>query len=68
MREMPQNRACVPTAENWISQQSRAGMPDEGLGIAAIGLEHFETAVSGHIGNLDQVGAALDRGGHEARA
>jgi len=48
-------------------QQSRAGMPDEGLGIAAIGLEHFETAVSGHIGDLDQVGAALHRGGYEAR-
>jgi hypothetical protein len=27
------------------SQQSRAGMPDEGLGIAAIGLEHFKAAV-----------------------
>jgi hypothetical protein len=29
------------TPHNWISEQSRAGMPDEGLGIAAVGLEHF---------------------------
>ena len=42
-------------------------MSDEGLGIAGIGLEHLEAAVAGHVGNLDQVGAALHRGGHEAR-
>ena len=54
-------------AHNRYSEQSRAGMPDEGLGIAAIGLEHLQTAVAGHVGNLDQVGAALHRGGHEAR-
>ena len=34
-------------------------MPNEGLGIAAIGLEHFKAAVAGHVGDLDQVGAAL---------
>ena len=42
-------------------------MPDEGLGIAAIGLEHFKAAVAGHVGDLDQVGPALHRGSHEAR-
>ena len=41
-------------------------MSDEGLGIAEIGLEHLEAAVAGHVGDLDQVGAALHRGGHEA--
>jgi len=30
-------------------------VPDEGLGIAAIGLEHFEAAVAGHVGDLEQV-------------
>ena len=35
-----------------------AGVTNEGLRVAAIGLEHFETAVSGHIGDLDQVGRA----------
>jgi hypothetical protein len=54
------------TPHNWISEQSRAGMPDKGLGIAGIGLEHLQTAVAGHVGDLDQVGAALHRGGHEA--
>jgi hypothetical protein len=58
----------VPGAGNCISEQSRAGMPDEGLGIAGIGLEHLQTAVAGHVGDLDQVGAALHRGGHEAGA
>src|SRR5205807_3525214 len=52
---------------NWISEQSRAGMPDEGLGIAAIGFQHFKAAVAGYIGDLDQVRAALHRGSHEAR-
>src|SRR5689334_22393808 len=42
-------------------------MSDEGLGIAAIGLEHFEAAVAGHVRDLDQIGAALHRRGHEAR-
>src|SRR5215470_2166608 len=55
-------------AHNRYSEQSRAGMPDEGLGVAAIGLEHFKAAVAGHVGDLDQVGAALHRGGHEASA
>src|SRR5262245_50599602 len=43
-------------------------MPDEGLGIAAIGLEHFKAAMAGHVSDPDQVGAALHRGGHEAGA
>jgi hypothetical protein len=55
-------------SHNRRSEQPRAGMPDEGLRIAAIGLEHFKAAVAGHIGDLDQVGAALHRGGHEAGA
>jgi hypothetical protein len=55
------------TPHNSNSQQSCAGMPDEGLGIAAIGLEHFKAAVAGHVGDLDKVGAALHSGGHEAR-
>ena len=54
------------TPHNWISEQSRAGMADEGLGVAAIGLEHFKAGVAGHVGDLDQVGATLHRGGHEA--
>ena len=41
-------------------------MPDEGLGIAGIGLEHFETAMAGDVGDLDQVGASFHRRGHEA--
>jgi hypothetical protein len=43
-------------------------MPDEGLGIAAIGFQHFKAAVAGHVGDLDQVGAALHCGGHETGA
>jgi len=38
-------------AHNHISEQSRAGMPDEGLGIVAVGLEHLEAAVAGHVGD-----------------
>ena len=37
--------ATSPCLVNWISEQSRAGMSDEGLGIAGIGLEHLEAAV-----------------------
>lgn len=40
-------------------------MSDKGLGVAAIGLEHFKAAMAGEIGDLDQVGAALHCGGHE---
>jgi hypothetical protein len=49
-----------------FSEQLRAGMPDKGLGIAAVSLEHFQAAVAGHVGDLDQVRAALHRRGHEA--
>jgi Malic enzyme, NAD binding domain len=50
-----QRRRCRPeiTPHNWISEQSCAGMPDKGLGIAGIGLEHLEAAVAGHVGDLD---------------
>ena len=34
------------TPHNWISEQSRAGIPDEGVDIAAVGLEHFQAAVA----------------------
>jgi hypothetical protein len=49
-----------------LLKQSRAGMPDEGLGVSAIGFQHLEAAVAGHVGDLDQVGTALHRRGHEA--
>src|SRR6266478_10168637 len=55
------------TPHNSNSQQSCAGMSNEGLGIAAIGLEHLQTPVAGDVGDLDQVGTALHCGGHEAR-
>jgi hypothetical protein len=55
------------TVDNSNSQQSCAGMSDEGLGIAAIGLEHLQTPVAGDVGEFDQVGTALHCGGHEAR-
>jgi hypothetical protein len=42
-------------------------MSDEGLGIAAVGFQHFEAAMADHVGLLDQVGAALHCGVHEAR-
>jgi hypothetical protein len=41
---------------------------DEGLGIAAVSLEHFKTAVAGYVGDLDQVRPALHRAGHETSA
>src|SRR5262249_22842463 len=56
------------TPHNSNSQQSRAGMPHEGLRIAAIGLEHFKAAVAGYVGDLDQVGATLHCGGHKTGA
>ena len=28
-------------------------MSDEGLGIAAVGFQHFEAAMAGHLGDLD---------------
>jgi len=43
-------------------------VPDEGLGITAVGLEHFKAAVAGYVGDLDQVGASLHRTRHEAGA
>src|SRR6266446_560109 len=43
-------------------------MPDEGLGIARIGLEHFEAAVAGHVGDLEQVRAPLHGTRDEAGA
>jgi hypothetical protein len=56
------------TGRSRALEQSRAGMADKGLSIAGIGLEHLEAAVAGHVGDLDQVGAALHRAGHEAGA
>jgi len=66
--DMRSRRKAQSTIPIVISEQSRAGVADEGLSIAAIGLEHFKAAVAGHVGDLDQVGAALHRGGHEAGA
>ena len=37
------------------------------LRIVRVGLEHFKAAVASDVGDLDQVRAALHRGGHEAR-
>jgi hypothetical protein len=54
------------TADNSNSQQSRAGMPNEGLGVAAIGLEHFKAAMAGHVGDLDQIGAEPPTGGRRS--
>jgi len=49
------------TPHNSNSQQSRAGMPDEGLGVAGIGLEHFKAAVASYVGDLDQVSAEVTK-------
>jgi hypothetical protein len=38
---------------------------DEGLGIAAVGFQHLEAAVPGHVRDFDQVRAALDGTRHE---
>jgi hypothetical protein len=43
-------------------------MPDEGLGIAGIGFQHFKATVTGHVGDLEQVRATLDRARDEASA
>ena len=43
-------------------------MPDEGFGVAAVGLEHLERLMPGHVGDLDQVRATLHRARHEAGA
>src|SRR5262249_56081382 len=37
---------------------------ETGFGVSRIRLEHFKTAVAGHIGDLDQVRATLHRTGH----
>ena len=47
------------TPHNWISEQSRTGMPDEGLGIAAVGLEHFQAAVAFPAGTFERIAALL---------
>ena len=56
------------TPHNWISEQSRAGVPDEGLGIAGIGFQHFKAPVAGDIGDLEEIRATLDSAGDEAGA
>src|SRR5437660_9944163 len=43
-------------------------MADESFRVSRIGLEHFEAFVPGHVGDLDQIGAALDRARDEARS
>jgi hypothetical protein len=53
------------TPQHWLA---RAGVPDERLGIARIGLEHFEAAVAGHVSDLEQVRATLHGAGDEAGA
>jgi hypothetical protein len=40
-----------------VSWTNDAGVPDERLGIARVGLEHFEAAVAGHVSDLEQVRA-----------
>jgi hypothetical protein len=44
-----------------FQSKSRAGMPDEGLGIAAVGFEHLEAAVAGHVGDSDDFVAVAMR-------
>jgi hypothetical protein len=34
-------------------------MPDEGLGIAGIGFQHFKAAVAGDIGDLEEIRTTL---------
>ena len=43
-------------------------MPDERLGIARIGLEHFEAAVASDVSDLEQVRAPLDGTGDKTGA
>ena len=46
-------RRISACADKRHSEQSCAGVTDEGFGIAAVGLEHLEAAVPGHVRNLD---------------
>ena len=44
-------RRISACADKRHSEQSCAGVTDEGFGIAAVGLEHLEAAVPGHVRN-----------------
>src|SRR5215831_16477930 len=57
-RSIPKSgrHACVQKRH---SEQSRAGVTDECVGVAAVGLEHLERLVPGDIRDLDQVRASL---------
>ena len=54
-------------ADKLSSEQARAGVTDESLGVAAVSLQHFEAAVPRNVRDFDQVCAALDCRCYEAR-
>ena len=56
------------TADNRLSLQQPGGrIADEKLGIPAIHPKHFKALVPGLIADFEQVHAAFNGGGHQAR-